>query len=91
MDSSECTLGLGLILGVLIGALLVGGSAQYKAAMSKVKSVRTERKKYEEALTKARVKRSEGYSDLMAAVLLFLVGIAVLFLAARLLSNGPIF
>ena len=59
--------------------------------MSKVKSVQTERKKFQEAMTKAKGTRSQGYADLVVAAVLLLLGIALLVVAVQLLSSAQAF
>jgi hypothetical protein len=59
--------------------------------MFKVKSVQTERKKYREALAKAKGTRSQGYADLVVAAVLLLLGIALLVVAVQLLSSAQAF
>jgi hypothetical protein len=88
MDSAECYLGLGLILGALIGALLVEGNARRKAAMTKIRALPKEREKAADIVKKAREKRRQGLAELPGAYFLILLGIVLLILAAYLLSGG---
>lgn len=88
MESTGCYLGLGLILGTLLTALLLLGNAKRKAAMSKIRALKTEEEKARGIVKKARENRRQGCSELPVAYLLILLGIAVLILAAYLMASG---
>jgi hypothetical protein len=91
MESTACYLGLGLILGTLITALLLEGNARRRAAVAKIKALETEKKKAGAKIAEAKEKRRQGMGELPGAYLLILVGIAMLILAAYLLSGGQVF
>jgi Na+/glutamate symporter len=88
MNSPECYLGLGLVLGALIGGLLVQGTSRHKAAMGKIRAMPKELEKANEAAKKAREKQKQGLGELPGAYLLILLAIGLLILAAYLLSAG---
>ncbi len=88
MESTECYLGLGLLLGALIGALLVEGNNRRKAAMGKIKALSKEQEKADDMVKKAKEKRRQGRRELPGAWILILLAIGLLILAAYLMSSG---
>jgi len=88
MESAQCYLGLGLLLGAIIGALLALGATRQKAAMSKIQALQKEGEKAEEIMKKARDKRRQGCSELPGAYLMILLGLAIFILAVLLMIGG---
>ncbi len=88
MDSAECNLSLGLILGILISGLLVGGSMQAKTAIGKIKGFKKDKEKAGEEIKKAREKRRKGFDELVGAVLIILAGIILFVLTLYLLMQN---
>lgn len=88
MESTGCYLGLGLILGSAITALLLEGNARRRAALSKMRSPATEKPKADAIMQKARENRRKGCAELPTSLLIMLAGIGLLILAAYLLSTG---
>jgi Na+/glutamate symporter len=91
MDSPGCYLGLGMVLGVLIGALFAEGARRQRAAMAKIRAVETEKEKADGIMQKARDKRREGYSELPGAYLMILIASGLLILAVYLMLAGESF
>ncbi len=83
MESAQCYLGLGLILGALIGALLAEGAIRHKTAMAKIQALEKEKEKADEIMKKAREKRQQGCSELPGAYLMILLGIIIFVLAVH--------
>ena len=81
MDSAQCYLGLGLLLGVLIMSLVLAGEARRQRAMSKIRGFEAQRKRAEDILREARRRRSEGYGELPLAYVLFALAVVVLVMA----------
>lgn len=91
MDSPGCYLGLGMVLGVLIGALFSEGARRQRAAMAKIRAIQTEKEKADGIMQKARDKRQEGYGELPGAYLFILIAIALLIFAMYLMLAGESF
>ena len=81
MDSAQCYLGLGLILGILIMSLVLAGETRRQRAVGKIRGFEAQRKRAEDTLREAQRRRREGYGELPVAYVLFLIAVAVLVLA----------
>jgi hypothetical protein len=89
MESADCYLGLGLILGALIASLLTYGEVRRRAAVTKIRSYERERAKTRDNMQKAAENRTRGFAELGGALLLLLLGAALLVYAAHLLTTAP--
>jgi hypothetical protein len=91
MESADCYLGLGLILGALIASVMAYGEFRRRAALNKIRGYERERSKTREMMQKAAENRRKGLGELGGALLLLLLGIALLIYTAHLLSTAPSF
>ena len=79
MESPGCYLGLGLILGVLIGALFAEGTQRQRAAMAKIKGLDAQKEKAQAMIKEARERRRQGFGDLPVSYFLiaFAIGLSI--------------
>ncbi len=91
MDSVECYLGLGLILGALIGGLFAEGFRRQQAAVRKIKGLDKQKERASEMMKEAKDKRRQGLGELPGAYLLIFLAIALLIFAAVLMIGGEAF
>lgn len=90
MESPGCYLGLGLILGVLIGALFTEGSRRQQAAMAKIQGFDAQKKKAQAMIKEAKEKRRQGFSDLPASYffIAFAIGLSILAIYLTFVAVG---
>ena len=88
MESAGCYLCLGLILGVLIGALISEGKTKRKTALGKINALPKEEEKAKGIVKGDREKRRQGMSELPGAYLLMFLGIALLLLTIFLMISS---
>ena len=86
MDSGECFLGLGLLLGILIGAFFAHGNARRVNARRKIDAVVSEQGKAKAIGYKAMERRREGAGELPGALFLMFLAIVMLILIFYMLS-----
>lgn len=88
MDTGQCYLGLGLLLGVLIGALFAYGNARRENARRKIAALKTERAKAKGIVDKAVERRKEGAGEMPGAVFLMVLAVVLLILTIYMLAAG---
>ena len=91
MDTGDCYLGLGLLLGMLIGALFAHGNARRASARQKIDALRSEQAKAKAILDKALQRRREGTGELPGAVALMLLAVVMAILTIFMLAGGGLF
>ena len=87
MESAQCYLGLGLILGILIAGLYGIGEHQRLAAAKLIHDYSKDMAKAQETQRKAAGNRRKGCNELPFAFFLILVSILVLALAIYILND----
>lgn len=87
MDTPQCYVGLGLLLGILIMSLVLAGETKRLRAMSKILGFDAQRKRADEIVREARQRRSEGYGELPLAYFLIVVAVFVLIVACLWLGG----
>ena len=88
MESAGCYLGLGLILGAMITVLLLMGDEKRRWALGQIRAFGRQEQKAKQILQEARENRTRGCVALPGALLLILLGIALLIFAIYLMT-GP--
>jgi hypothetical protein len=89
MESPGCYLGLGLILGALITVTLLLGEARRRWALGQIRALVGQERKAKEIIQEARENRRRGCVALPGALLLILLGIALLVFAIYLMAGPP--
>jgi hypothetical protein len=89
MDSPGCYLGLGLILGALITVILLLGESRRRWALGQIRAFGRQEQKAKEIMQQARENRTRGCFALPGALLLILLGIALLIFAIYLMTGSP--
>lgn len=89
MESPGCYLGLGLILGALITVTLLLGEARRRSALGQIRAFAKQEQTAKDIMQKARETRRRGWFALPGAVLLILLGIALLIFAIYLMAGSP--
>lgn len=88
MNSGECYLGLGLLLGILIGALFVYGSMRRENARRKIDALKGEKQKAKAIMDKAVARRREGRREMPEAWLLMFLAIVLVILTIYMLASA---
>lgn len=88
MESAGCYLGLGLILGGLITVILLLGENRRRRALGQIRAFGKQEQTARGILQQARENRNRGCAALPGALLLILLGIALLIFAIYLMT-GP--
>ena len=91
MDSGECYLGLGVLLGVCIGAFFAYGNARRVNAQRKIDALKTEQAKAKGIMDKAMERRREGTGEMPGALMLMLLAIVMLILTIYMLAADGLF
>ncbi|RPI53125.1 MAG: hypothetical protein EHM56_07595, partial [Chloroflexi bacterium] len=68
MDTGQCYLGLGLLLGILIGAFFAHGNARRVGARRKIDALKSEQAKAKGIVDKAKERRREGSGEMPGAL-----------------------
>jgi len=87
MESAQCYLGLGLILGIIIAGMFGIGEHHRRAAMKLIQDYPKDLAKAREAQKKAADNRRKGQDDLPLAFFFMLVSLLVLVLAVYILKT----
>jgi hypothetical protein len=88
MTAGECYLGLGLLLGILIGALFAHGNARRASAQRKIDALKAEQAKAKGIVDKAIERRRQGTGEMPGALFLMLLAIMMLILTLYMLASG---
>ncbi len=88
MDSAECYLGLGLLLGMLIGGFFAYGNARRTNAQRKIDALKTEQAKAKAIMDKAVQRRRDGTGEMPGALLLMIIAIVMAILTVCMLTGA---
>ena len=86
MDTGQCYLGLGLLLGMLIGAFFAHGNARRANARRKIDALKSEQAKAKGIVEKAVQRRREGSGEMPGALFLMLLAIVLFILTIYMLA-----
>jgi len=88
MDTGQCYLGLGLLLGVLIGALFAHGNARRVNARRKMDALKSERARAKGIVDKAIERRKEGAGEMPGALFLMVLAVVLFILTLYMLAGA---
>ena len=88
MDSWVCYLGLGLTMGIVIGAFFAHGYNRRANAKRKIDFLKAERARAKEIVDKARAQRKKGCSEMPGAFFLMLLAVVLLGLTIWMLASA---
>ena len=88
MDA-DCIFSLGLVLGMIAGALVAHGAALWRGGRAKMRALKTEKEKIDGMRQKAKERYQQGLGEIPGALFLIVLGLGLFaFLLILILSNA---
>jgi uncharacterized membrane protein len=88
MDTGECYLGLGMLLGILVGAFFAYGNVRRENARRKIEALKGEKEKAKAIVDKAEARKKEGMREIPGAWFLILLAIVMAILTVYMLASA---